>query len=115
MALVAGVSPPSTGRCAALCAWRHTTRGRMAEGVALIVGVAVIWVSASVLVQYIYESFEGPFFLTYVSNSLFMVFLPMLWLTRSAKERGCWCVAPRVQLRRVPPVSPLGRRPPRLR
>jgi len=55
---------------------------RWAIGILCVVLVAVIWAGASVLVQYIFEdlSFEKPFFLTYVCNSLFALNLPVWYI-----------------------------------
>lgn len=50
---------------------------RWAIGIGLLVLVAIIWVSASTLVQFILksQSFSQPFFLTYFSTSLFSLYL----------------------------------------
>jgi solute carrier family 35 protein F5 len=53
--------------------------GRFSVGLVLILIVALIWVVASKLVQYIFSSsFDAPFFLTYTCNSLFVVYLPIV-------------------------------------
>lgn len=84
--------PGGASAWARCCAGRQTAKGRLVEGLVLIFGVNVIWVAASVLVQYIYETFQAPFFLTYVSNSLFMVFLPGVFAISQAQKRSSWCV-----------------------
>lgn len=64
---------------------------RVIEGVACLLAVAVIWVAAGELVQYLYDSGGSgsrlPFFLTWVNVSEFMVLLPL----KAVRER--WEVA----------------------
>lgn len=52
-------------------------RRRHILGLFLVVIVVVIWVSSSVLIQIIFQDadFDKPFFLTYLSTSLFSVYL----------------------------------------
>ena len=47
-------------------------------GLLFIFFVAVLWSGSSVLVQYIYAdlTFDSPFFVTYISNVLFALYLP---------------------------------------
>jgi solute carrier family 35 protein F5 len=72
---------------------------QVAQGVACLVAVAVIWVAAGVLVQYLYSTdAKVPFFLTYVCNSEFMILLPMRW----ARERYA-CV---LLSHRIAPAKP---------
>lgn len=56
-----------------------------ALGLLFIFMCAFIWAGASVLVQYIYEDldFESPFLVTYICNSLFLVYLPLwqIWVS----------------------------------
>lgn len=49
-------------------------------GLMFIFYVTVIWVCASVLTQFIYSDldFKSPFFITYISSSLFSLYL-ILW------------------------------------
>lgn len=46
-------------------------------GVTLLVGVVIIWVGSSILMQYIFleQDFPHPFFLTYFSTTLFSLYL----------------------------------------
>lgn len=55
-----------------------------ALGIVFLILVAIIWTFASVLVQYIFhtQGFKNPFFLTYMANSLFGLFLPLYYLGR---------------------------------
>ena len=56
-------------------------RRRLAEAVLCLIGVAVTWVGAAELVQYLFESEELlPFFLTYLCVSEFVVLLPVCWV-----------------------------------
>lgn len=53
-------------------------------GVTFILLVAIIWSGGSVLVQYIFQNldFQSPFLITYICNSLFVIYLPLwqLWI-----------------------------------
>jgi len=59
---------------------RAVAIGKLALGIGCIVSVAILWTVASYMVQYIFEDlkFQRPFFLTYISNSLFVFWLPFL-------------------------------------
>lgn len=51
---------------------------RRCLGISLLLVVVVIWTCSTYLVQYIYDKdVDAPFFLTYVCNSLFVVYLPL--------------------------------------
>ena len=56
-------------------------------GLFFILLVALIWTAASIAVQFmlIDMSFNSPFFLTFISNSLFIVYLPLWELLRYLK------------------------------
>eukprot|EP00603_Paraphysomonas_imperforata_P011694 CAMPEP_0114461398 /NCGR_PEP_ID=MMETSP0104-20121206/6254_1 /TAXON_ID=37642 ORGANISM="Paraphysomonas imperforata, Strain PA2" /NCGR_SAMPLE_ID=MMETSP0104 /ASSEMBLY_ACC=CAM_ASM_000202 /LENGTH=451 /DNA_ID=CAMNT_0001634167 /DNA_START=49 /DNA_END=1404 /DNA_ORIENTATION=+ len=75
----ADVSPPSTSPGEGGAQLRGYTLG-----IVFIIIVAVIWAGASVLTQYIYNDldFESPFLVTYISTTLFALYLPMwrLWV-----------------------------------
>lgn len=51
-------------------------------GVWFIFLVAVLWTGGSILTQYIYSDldFRSPFLLTYISSSLFALYLPIWWI-----------------------------------
>eukprot|EP01032_Pedospumella_encystans_P012804 gene12804-14785_t len=53
-------------------------------GLIFILAVALIWAGASVLIQHIYQDMDmkSPFFLTYMANSLLVIYLPLwqLWI-----------------------------------
>eukprot|EP01029_Cantina_marsupialis_P021698 TRINITY_DN524579_c0_g1_i1.p1 TRINITY_DN524579_c0_g1~~TRINITY_DN524579_c0_g1_i1.p1 ORF type:complete len:355 (-),score=72.63 TRINITY_DN524579_c0_g1_i1:173-1237(-) len=60
-------------------------------GFVLLLCVNFLWVLASILVQYIFHNmeFNAPFLLTYISNSLFFLFLPVTLIThQKAKKEG---------------------------
>ena len=56
-----------------------------ALGLSFLLCVTLIWAAASVVVQHLYRDmdFESPFLLTYISVSLFVLWIP----TRLALER----------------------------
>ena len=64
--------------------------GRLAVGIACIVSVAILWTVASYMVQFIFDDlhFKRPFFLTYVSNSLFVFWLPFLALQDRFRQKA---------------------------
>jgi len=61
-----------------------------ALGLLFILLVAVIWSGSSVLVQYIFQDldFQSPFLVTYICNSLFLIYLPLwqLWISLGLVE-----------------------------
>jgi solute carrier family 35 protein F5 len=75
-------SPPKTPRSIRI--WR------LAQGIACLVAVALIWVAAGQLVQYLYsEDVRLPFFLTYLNVSEFIVLLPLQWLRERYAVKVC--------------------------
>ena len=63
-----------------------------ALGLLFIFLVSVIWAASSVLVQHLYRDldFDSPFVLTYVSVSLFVVFLPGVLIWERLGQWGRW-------------------------
>lgn len=69
--------------------WRWTL------GMVYVIAVAVIWIVASFLVQSVEDAGISPFFITYVCNSLFVIYLPIveggryaqLWFSRNLRKR----------------------------
>ena len=55
-------------------------------GLLFIIAAAVIWVLASFVVQQVEDEGLSPFLLSYIANSLFIVYLP---LDRLLKEDFC--------------------------
>ncbi|KAI9116097.1 hypothetical protein K1719_013027 [Acacia pycnantha] len=73
--------------------------GNWAIGLTYIVSVAAIWIAASFVVQSVVDAGISPFLITYICNSLFVVYIPIveigryledsygsLWFWRSEKE-----------------------------
>ncbi|CAM6084248.1 unnamed protein product [Calypogeia fissa] len=71
-----------------------TSTWRWIWGVVYIVLVAMIWIAASFVVQNVVESGVSPFLITYICNSLFIIYIPIVearrYLERTFKERGWW-------------------------
>ena len=67
---------------------------RWAAGIACLLCATLIWAGASVLAQYIFTDlkFHSPFMMTYIANSLFLVYLPLwqlwVWLGIVKKDRN---------------------------
>lgn len=53
-----------------------------ALGLVYIVAVAAIWIAASYLVQSVVDAGVSPFLLSYICNSLFLVYLPIVEVAR---------------------------------
>ncbi|GJP38102.1 hypothetical protein CLOM_g22545 [Closterium sp. NIES-68] len=50
------------------------------QGMALVVAVALIWIAASYIVQAVEEDGLSPFIVTYICNSLFVLYIPVVEL-----------------------------------
>ncbi|KAL5997004.1 hypothetical protein ACLOJK_007930 [Asimina triloba] len=59
---------------------------RWALGVVYIVAVAAIWIVASYIVQSVVEEGVSPFLITYVCNSLFVVYIPIVEIARYVED-----------------------------
>ncbi|KAG0496167.1 hypothetical protein HPP92_000858 [Vanilla planifolia] len=55
---------------------------RWAIGVAYIITVAAIWIAASYIVQSVVDAGVSPFLLSYICNSLFVVYIPLVEIGR---------------------------------
>lgn len=55
---------------------------RWALGLSYIVAVAIIWIAASFVVQSVVDSGVSPFLITYICNSLFIVYIPLVEIVR---------------------------------
>ncbi|XP_020675194.1 solute carrier family 35 member F5 [Dendrobium catenatum] len=55
---------------------------RWALGIVYIVAVASIWIAASYIVQTVVDEGVSPFLLSYICNSLFVVYIPIVEITR---------------------------------
>ena len=68
-----------------LLASRVRRMSHFTVGLVCIVIVAVIWVVASKLVQYISSATNVTFFLTYTCNSLFAFYLPLVGIAEAVR------------------------------
>ncbi len=71
-----------------LMSWRALSQGARdrALGIIFILLVAIIWVLASFLVQEVEAEGLSPFLLTYIANSLFVIYLPIYYVTRQVQR-----------------------------
>ncbi|CAN6200754.1 unnamed protein product [Urochloa humidicola] len=59
-----------------------TDSWRWCLGLIYIVAVAIIWIAASYIVQSVVDAGVSPFLITYICNSLFVVYLPIIEVAR---------------------------------
>ncbi|KAL6978783.1 hypothetical protein U1Q18_020452 [Sarracenia purpurea var. burkii] len=55
-------------------------------GLIYIVAVATIWIAASFVVQSVVDSGVSPFLITYICNSLFVVYIPLVEIARYLED-----------------------------
>uniref|UniRef100_A0A2P2IVB7 EamA domain-containing protein n=2 Tax=Rhizophora mucronata TaxID=61149 RepID=A0A2P2IVB7_RHIMU len=55
-------------------------------GLLYIVAVAIIWIAASFVVQSVVDAGVSPFLITYICNSLFLVYIPMVEIGRYLED-----------------------------
>lgn len=55
---------------------------RWALGLIYIIAVATIWIAASYIVQSVVDAGVSPFLITYICNSLFMIYIPIVEIAR---------------------------------
>ncbi|KAK4776358.1 hypothetical protein SAY86_005046 [Trapa natans] len=60
---------------------------RWVLGLIYIVAVATIWIAASFVVQSVVDSGVSPFLITYICNSLFVVYIPLVEIWRFIEDR----------------------------
>lgn len=64
-------------------------------GLIYVVAVAAIWIAASYIVQSVVDAGVSPFLITYICNSLFVVYLPLVEVGRyfedSVVNIWVWC------------------------
>ncbi|XP_031503315.1 uncharacterized vacuolar membrane protein YML018C [Nymphaea colorata] len=69
-----------------------TRAWRWALGLFFIILVATIWIAASYIVQSVVDSGVSPFLITYICNSLFIIYIPIIeigrYLERSIGKSG---------------------------
>ncbi|KAF9604821.1 hypothetical protein IFM89_010362 [Coptis chinensis] len=64
---------------------------RWSLGLSYIIAVAIIWIAASFVVQSVVDSGVSPFLITYICNSLFIVYLPLVEIARYVEDSfGSW-------------------------
>jgi solute carrier family 35 protein F5 len=65
---------------------------RWVLGLIYIVAVACIWIAASFVVQSVVDAGVSPFLITYICNSLFVVYIPMVEIGRFLEDKyeGFW-------------------------
>lgn len=61
--------------------------GRWALGLFYILAVATIWIAASFVVQSVVDAGVPPFLITYICNSLFLVYIPLVEIGRFMEDR----------------------------
>lgn len=60
---------------------------RWVVGLIYIVAVATIWIAASFVVQSVVDAGVSPFLITYICNSLFIVYIPVVEIGRFIEDR----------------------------
>ncbi|KAI4365749.1 hypothetical protein MLD38_021709 [Melastoma candidum] len=59
---------------------------RWVLGLTYIVAVAIIWIAASFVVQSVVDAGVSPFLITYICNSLFVVYVPIAEILRYVED-----------------------------
>lgn len=62
---------------------------RWALGIVYIIAVASIWIAASYIVQTVVDEGVSPFLLSYICNSLFVVYIPIVEIARYFEDSVC--------------------------
>lgn len=60
---------------------------RWVLGLTYIIAVATIWIAASFVVQSVLDAGVSPFLITYICNSLFVVYIPLVELGRYLEDK----------------------------
>lgn len=60
---------------------------RWVLGLMYIIAVAIIWIAASFVVQSVVDAGVSPFLITYICNSLFVVYIPIVEIGRFLEDR----------------------------
>lgn len=66
--------------------WLNRDSWRWALGLICIVAVATIWIAASYIVKSVVDSGVSPFLITYICNSLFVVLIPIVEISRCLED-----------------------------
>ena len=59
---------------------------RWVLGLIYIVAVAIIWIAASYVVQSVVDAGVSPFLITYICNSLFVIYIPLVEIGRYLED-----------------------------
>ncbi|XP_010274907.1 PREDICTED: solute carrier family 35 member F5-like isoform X1 [Nelumbo nucifera] len=59
-------------------------------GLIYIFAVATIWIAASFVVQSVVDSGVSPFLITYICNSLFVIYIPIVEISRFLENSWLW-------------------------
>ncbi|CAA7398977.1 unnamed protein product [Spirodela intermedia] len=59
---------------------------RWSLGLVYIVAVAAIWIAASYIVQSVVDGGVSPFLITYICNTLFIIYIPLAEITRFVED-----------------------------
>ncbi|XP_073112612.1 thiamine-repressible mitochondrial transport protein THI74 [Elaeis guineensis] len=72
--------------------WMDRDTMRWAIGLMYIIAVATIWIAASFIVQSVVDAGVSPFLITYICNSLFVVYIPIVEISRHFEDsiEGFW-------------------------
>lgn len=60
---------------------------RWGLGLTYIFSVAVIWIAASFVVQSVVDAGVSPFLITYICNSLFVIYIPLVEIGRHLEDK----------------------------
>ncbi|KAK9081295.1 hypothetical protein Syun_030658 [Stephania yunnanensis] len=63
---------------------------RWALGLTYVVAVAAIWIASSFVVQSVVDSGVSPFLITYICNSLLVIYLPIVEIGRYLEDSRFW-------------------------
>lgn len=66
--------------------WMEGDTWRWALGLMYILSVATIWIAASYIVQSVVDSGVSPFLITYICNSLFVIYIPIIEIARYLED-----------------------------
>ncbi|GAB2282030.1 hypothetical protein Dimus_016590 [Dionaea muscipula] len=66
----------------------RTEEWRWILGLIYIIAVATIWIAASFVVQSVVDAGVSPFLITYICNSLFVIYIPIVEVARYVEDWG---------------------------
>ncbi|TVU08570.1 hypothetical protein EJB05_41979 [Eragrostis curvula] len=77
-----GVDCPGSSSSSKLIKMTSSSSWRWCLGLIYIVAVASIWIAASYIVQSVVDAGVSPFLITYICNSLFVIYIPIVEAAR---------------------------------